>query len=79
MKELERLKRVLREIVEVRAGLERLRKSSPPPESDILRGTTTVSKEDQALVENARATIAALTKLNVALRKSLNRQIGPRI
>jgi hypothetical protein len=72
MNELQQLKRVLCEVAELRTELERLWKCASPSQRDFLPAMTTDPIEDPAVLENARETIEALTKLNVELRKSLN-------
>jgi hypothetical protein len=90
MGELERLKLVLCEVAELRSELERLRKCpsdssriSGLPENvqDYLHQVDNITEpmEDEAILESARETIEALTRLNVELRKSLNPPLGPEI
>ena len=86
MNELEQFKRVLSAVSELRSKLEGL-VSSPASQLDIVPDkvraylhhleTTTDPTEDPAILESARETIEALTKLNMELRKSLNVRMGP--
>jgi hypothetical protein len=78
MNELERLKRVLCEIAELRSELLRRRKSSGEAEIETLY-TTPAAIDDQAILESARETFRALTRLNAELRKSLEAQNSPGI
>jgi hypothetical protein len=72
MNELEQLKRILCEVAELRTELERLSRCSSLSQLDSLPEITTDPIEDPAVLESARETLEALTKLNVELRKSLN-------
>jgi len=89
MSELQQLKRVLRDVAELRAELERLRNC--PSGSSQIRGLPAKVRDylhqfdnlagpiEEAILESARETIEALTRLNVELRKSLNSPLGPEI
>lgn len=72
MDESKQLKRVLREIVELRGELERLR-NAPTASSQI----SALPERHQSVLESARETIDVLTRLNVELRKSLKVSTRP--
>ena len=72
MDESEQLKRVLRETVELRAELERLRNATAASSQ-----ISALPERHQSVLESARETLDVLTRLNVELRKSLKVSIRP--